>query len=154
MATARPADYLPAARFDFLTVLHHQVRAHRHLVSLQHLVAGAANFQTRLFLFVRRVFHDHARLTGHFVDFFVERHAFLQVLELNVTSDFGKDRERERVPRRQQLVLRDAGAVFDEDVSAVNDLVTRCFTATVVDDDQRTVAVHRDAFALAALDRL
>ena len=44
-----------------------------------------------------------------------------------MTSDFGKDRERERVPRRQQLILRDASAVFDEDVRAVNDLVTRCF---------------------------
>src|SRR5205085_5959383 len=66
----------------------------------------------------------------------------------------GKDRERERVPRRQQLVLRDAAAVLDEDVRTVNDLVTRCFTATIVDDDQRAVAVHRDAFALAALDRL
>src|SRR5262249_46167764 len=130
------------------------VRAHRHLVSLQHLVGGAANFQTRLFLLVRRVFHDHARLTRHFVHFFVERHAFLQILELNVSSNFGQDRERERIPRGQQLILRHAAAVFDENVSAVNDLVTRRFTAAIVDDDQRTVAVHRDAFALAALDRL
>ena len=69
------------ARLNFFAVAHHQVRTHRHLVSLQHLVAGTANFQTRLFLLVRRVFHDHARLTGYFVDFFVKRHAFLQVLD-------------------------------------------------------------------------
>src|SRR5690349_2232903 len=142
------------ARLNVFAVLHHQVRTHRHLVSLQHLVTGAANFQTRLFLLVRRVFDNHARLTGHFVDFFVKRHAFLQVLELNVSGDFSQDRERERVPRGEQLVLRHASAVFDEDVRAVNDLVTRGFTATVVDDDHRAVAVHRNAFALAALDRL
>src|SRR5262249_42603915 len=67
---------------------------------------------------------------------------------------FSQDRERERVPRGQQLILRHAAAVFDENVRAVNDLVTRRFTTAIVDDDQRTVAVHRDAFALAALDRL
>src|SRR5205085_52129 len=133
-------------RLNFLAVAHHQVGAHRHLISLQHLVSATANFQTRLFLFVGRVFHDHARLTGHFVHFFIERHAFLQVLELNVSSNFGKDSERERVPRRQQLVLRDAAAILDEDVRTVNDLVTRRFTASIVDDDQRAVAVHRDAF--------
>src|SRR5262249_45000602 len=49
---------------------------------------------------------------------------------------------------------RHAAAVFDKDVRAVNDLVTRRFTTAIVDDDQRTVAIHRDALALAALDRL
>ena len=71
-----------------------------------------------------------------------------------MSSNFSQDRERERIPRREELVLRDAAAVFDENMSAVNDLVTRRFTTAIVDDDQRTVAVHRDALALAALDRL
>src|SRR4029078_11225399 len=65
-----------------------------------------------------------------------------------------QDRERERVPRGEQLILRHASAILDEDVRTVNDLVTRRFTATVVEDDHRAVAVHRDAFALAAVDRL
>ena len=94
------------ARLDFFAVVDHQVRAHRHLVSLQYLVAGVANFQTRLFLFVRRVLDHHARQTGNLVVFFVERHAFLQVLELNVTGDFGQNGEGERIPGRQQLILR------------------------------------------------
>src|SRR5688500_14273261 len=71
-----------------------------------------------------------------------------------MTSNFRQDRERERVPRGEQLILRHAAAVLNEDVCAVNDLVTRRFTAAVVNNDQRTVAVHRDAFALAALHRL
>ena len=37
---------------------------------------------------------------------------------------------------------------------AVNDLITRDFAAALVNDRQRTVAIHRDAFALAALDGL
>ena len=71
-----------------------------------------------------------------------------------MTSNFGKNREGERIPRRQQLILRNAAAVFDENVRAVNDLITRSFATAIVDDRQRTVAVHRDAFALAALHRL
>ena len=92
------------AGFHVLAVAHHQVSTNRHLVSLQHLVARA-NIQTGLFLFVRRVFNDHARLTGYFVDFFVKRDAFLQVLELNVTSNFRQNRERERIPCSQKLIL-------------------------------------------------
>jgi hypothetical protein len=107
-----------------------------------------------LFLLVRRVFHNHARLTGNFVHFFVERHALFQVLELHVTSNFRKDRESERVPCSQQLILSYACAVFDQDVRTVNDLVTRSFTTAIVNNRQRTVTIHGDAFAFAALDRL
>ena len=66
------------AGLHVFAVDHHQIRPHRHLVSLQNLVAGVANFQTRLLLLVGRVFHNHARLTGYFVDLFVKRHAFFQ----------------------------------------------------------------------------
>ena len=46
-------------------------------------------------------------------------------------------------------------AILDEDLRAVNDLVTRASRPRSSDEDLRTVAVHRDALALAAsYDRL
>ena len=45
-------------------------------------------------------------------------------------------------------------AVFDLNVRAVDDLITRNFTTALIDDCQRAVAIHGDALALAALDRL
>src|SRR4029079_4959109 len=104
--------------------------------SLQHLVAGTADFKTRLFLFVGRVFYNHARLSRNFVYFLVERHTFLQVLELNVTRDFGKNCEGKRIPCSQELILIYATAVLDENMRTINNLVTRRLTTTVIDDYQ------------------
>src|SRR6266849_2980331 len=108
----------------FFAVADHQVRAHRHLVSLQNLVAGVANFQPRLFLFVGRILDDHVRQTSHLVSLFVESDAFFQVLELKTSANFGKNCEGERVPGSQQLILRHQGSVLNQDVRAIDDLIT------------------------------
>ena len=71
-----------------------------------------------------------------------------------MTGDFGQDREGKRIPGCQQLILRNARAVFHQNVGAVNDLITRRFAAAIIDDCQRTIAIHGDALALAALDGL
>src|SRR5205085_9886339 len=44
------------AGFHAIAVSYHQISANRHLVSLQNLVAAVPDFQTRLFLLVRRIF--------------------------------------------------------------------------------------------------
>ena len=87
-------------RLDFFAVVDHQVRAHRHLVSLEHLVTSVANFQSRLFLLVRRVLDHHMRQASDLIGFFFKRNAFFQVLELHASGHFGQDREGEWVPRR------------------------------------------------------
>ena len=74
------------------------------------------------------------RQTGNLVCLFFESHAFFQVLELKVSSDFRKDGEGERVPGRQQLILCDQISVFNQNVRAVNDLIARDFTAAFIDD--------------------
>ena len=89
------------ARLDFLTVADHQIRPHRHLVSFQHLIAGVANFKTRLLLLIGRVFHDHARLPGYLIDLFVKGHTLFQILVLNATSNLRKNCEGERIPSGQ-----------------------------------------------------
>ena len=64
------------ARRDLVAVLHHQVSARRHQVTLGALAALDAD--GRLALLVRRI-HDHVtRQAGDLVDFFVQRQAFLQ----------------------------------------------------------------------------
>ena len=74
------------------------------------------------------------RQTRHLVGLFFVGQAFFQVLELQVAGDFGEDCESEWVPRRQQLILSNEVAVFDENVSAINDLIASNFAAALVDD--------------------
>ena len=52
------------------------------------------------------------------------------------------------------MVLADARAVGDVQVRAVNNLVTRNFTATLINDGERAVAVHGDDLALAILNHV
>ena len=88
------------------------------------------------------------------VGLFFIGHAFFEVLELQGAAHFRQNRESERIPRREQLILRHEIAVFDQDVRAVNYLVASHLATTLVDDRQRAVAIHGDALALAALHRL
>src|SRR5205807_9557304 len=141
------------ARFNLLAIANHQIRAHRHLVNLQY-PAATANLHPRLLLFIRRLFNHHVRQPGDLIGLFLEGYAFLQVLEFHRATDFSQNSKGEWVPGRQQLILSDVVPVFDQNVRAVNDLITRDFTATLVDDRQGADTIHSDALALAALDRL
>ncbi len=71
-----------------------------------------------------------------------------------MTGNLSQDRKRKRIPRSQQLILHDAAAVFYQDMRTIYDLITRRLAAPVINDRQRTVAVHRDAFTFTALHRL
>src|SRR5581483_102834 len=70
------------------------------------------------------------------------------------TRNFGQNRKSERVPSRQQLILRNHLAVFDQNVRAINDLIARDFAAALVDDRPSALAIHSYALGLAALHGL
>ena len=89
---------------DRVAILHHQVSARRHQVTLAAL--GALDDDGRLALLVRRIDHHVTRQAGDFVHFFVQRQAFLQVLELHRAADFGEDREGVRIPLDQDIAER------------------------------------------------
>ena len=56
-----------------------------------------------LTLLVGGVGDDETREAGDFVDFFVERDAFLQVLELDGAGDLGEDGEGVRIPLAEDV---------------------------------------------------
>ena len=72
-----------------------------------------------------------AREAGDLVDLFVERDAFLQVLELHGAADFGEDGEGVRIPLGERLAELDAVAVLDLELGAVDDRVALLFAARV-----------------------
>src|SRR5262249_3194752 len=81
---------------------------------------------------------------GDFVDLFVQRDAFLQVLELHRAADLGEDGEGVRIPLRQRLAERDMCTVFHLQLRTIDDLVALLLTATVVNDGDGAGAVHGD----------
>ena len=89
------------ARTHFVAVLNHQVSAARQQIALVRL--GVLHHEGRLALFVRRIGNHPAREAGHFVHLFVQRDAFLQVLELHRAADLGENRVGVRIPLGQQL---------------------------------------------------
>ena len=93
------------------------------------------------------------REAGDLVDFFVQRQAFLQVLELHGSADFGKDREGVRIPLDQNIAERNLLTIFDLHLAAVHDGVAFLFAALLVHHGDRTVAVHRHQVAFLRADR-
>ncbi len=63
------------------------------------------------------------------------------------TADFGEDRERIRIPFEQDLVGSDGGALFHQNLGAVNHVVAFLLTALLVHHDDLAVTVHGDQFA-------
>ena len=139
------------ARRDLVAILDHEVSTRRHEVTL--VALGALDDDRGLALFVGRIHHDQTRETGHFVHFFVQRQAFLQVLELHGAADFGQDREGVRIPLDQHLAQRNLLAFFDLHLAAVDDRVALLFAALFVDHGDRTVAVHHHQVAFLGTDR-
>src|SRR6185312_5209049 len=134
------------AGVQFVSVLHHQVSAAGHQVTL--VALGGLDDDGRLTLLVGGVGNHEARKAGDFVDFFVEREAFLQVLELDRTGDFREDRERVRVPLADHIAELDLCTVFDLQLRAVNDRVALLLAALRIDDGDGAVAVHRNQAAV------
>src|SRR5271157_827481 len=128
------------ARSDRVAVLYHQVSSRRHQVTF----AGLASLDDdcRLTLFVRRIDNHVAREASHFVHLFVQRHSFLQVLELHCAANLGEDGKGVRIPLDQHISQRDLLTVFDLDLGTVDNRIAFLFTSLVVNDRDGTIAVH------------
>src|SRR5262245_4471298 len=92
--------------------------------------------------------------TGDFIHFFVEGNAFLQVLELHGSADFGQDREGVGIPLDHDLAELNRFTIVDLDLGAVNNRVALTFAAFLVDYGERAVAVHDHQVASLRLHRL
>ena len=136
---------------DLVAILHHEVSAARHEVALVEPSAPLMTMAGWRFSSAA-VGDDQTREAGDFIDFFVERDAFLQVLELDRAADLGEDGEGVRIPLGQCLAERDRGAVFHLELGAVDDLVAFLLAATIVDDGDRTRAVHGNQVAVLGAD--
>ncbi len=116
---------------------------------------GIANQNRGLVLFVaRRQRDDELRQAGDFVHLFLDGDAGLQVLELDIAADFGKDREGERIPLGQDLADGDRLALVDAQARAVNDVVALLFAALFVHDGDQAGPVHGDEDVVAAVNGL
>ncbi len=116
----------------FVAVLDHQVSAARQQVALVRL--GVLDHEGRLALLIGSIGNHPTREAGNFVDFFVERDAFLQILELHRAADFGENGVGVRIPLGQQLAELDRFAVLHAKTRAVDNLVALLFTAALVDE--------------------
>ena len=128
-----------------------QVGPDRHLIGLLRLVAGL-DLKPRLILFVRILDHkpDLARDLIHFL---LDRFAFLEVLKLYGSRNFGKDRVGERIPRREHVVFLHLLAVLNVKLGAVYDLVPGNLTPALVHKSELgRLPPHRDHFLLTVLD--
>src|SRR6185437_14113138 len=79
--------------------------------------------------------------------------AFLEVLELDGSGDLGEQREGVGVPLAELVADGNLCAFLYLELGSVDDGVTLFFATLVVDDGDRTVAVHRDQVAGLRADR-
>src|SRR5580704_389098 len=82
------------------------------------------------------------REAGDFVDFLVQRDAFLQVLKLSGATDFGEDGESVRIPLDQRFTERNRTTFGDFHLGAVYDGVTLALAAFFVHDRDGALAIH------------
>jgi len=141
-----------------LTVRDHQMGVRRHVVLVHHMTFLVEDLDRRLLLLIRRIDDDQSRETRDFVHVFVDRHLVDDVLEADRAARLGQDREGVRIPLDEHLGLFNLLVVLDLEVRAVDDRVPLADHALVVDDVDRTAAVHHDhrldAVLLAAFDVL
>jgi hypothetical protein len=90
---------------------------------------------------------------GHFVNFFVDSHAFDQVAPVHGTADFGQDGGGVRIPLGDLLSFFDALAVAEIDECAVGNRVAVNLAPAIIYDEHRAVAVHRHDLAFAVEHR-
>src|ERR1022692_409888 len=88
-----------------------------------------------------------ARQSRDLVHFFMQGHAFLQVLELHRPANFGQDGESVRVPLDQDIAQADLLTVFHLHLGAVNHGIALFFAALVVQDGDGAVAIHHHQVA-------
>ncbi len=113
---------------------------------------GVLHHKGRLTLFIGRVGNHPTREAGDFIDFFIERDAFLQILELHRAADLGENGVGVRIPLGQQLAQLYVLPVLHAKARAIYHLVTLLLTTTVIQDGHRTGAVHGYQRAVLALN--
>src|SRR6202035_871805 len=91
---------------------------------------------------------------GNLVDLLLNRDAGLQILELDRATDFGKDREGERIPFGEDLADVDRLAFVNTQARAVNDVVALLFAVLFVHDGNQARPVHGDEGVVAAMNGL
>src|SRR5215471_9722535 len=96
--------------------------------------------------------NDLPRQTGYLIELFLHCDAFHDVTVGDFPADFGKDRQRVRIPLNKLLTKLDAVAVFDLDFGAVDDRVFFALAAVVVHNRDLGIAVHDDPFAFLVPD--
>ncbi len=99
------------------------------------------------------VSHHLVGQAGGFVDFFLQRDAFDNVLILHLAGLFGDHRQCVRIPLRHTIALGHRGPFSGVDDRAVGNAVDRAFAAFGVADYQLAVAGHGNCAATAVGDR-
>src|SRR5579864_2231100 len=141
------------ARLDLVAIRDHKVGPRRHEVLLAATAGGIAHLNGRLMLFVAgRQRDDKLSQTGDFVDLFFDGDAGLQILELDRATDFGEDREGERIPLGENLADVDRLPFVHTQARTVNDVVTLLFAALFVHDSNQAGPVHGDQGVVAAVN--
>ncbi len=91
------------------------------------------------------------RQSGNFVHFFVKRHTFLKVFELDGAADFSQYGEGVRIPLDHNLAELDLIAFVNFDLGAVHDRIAFAFAALFVDHRNRALAIHDNQIARISL---
>ena len=94
------------------------------------------------------------RQTGHFVDFFADRHPFNQVLEGYGAGFLGEDRKCVRIPLRKLLPFFDTLAIGHFKSRTVVDLIPFELATALVGQGDDAVPVHCHQVAFAVADSL
>src|SRR6185437_6433135 len=132
------------AGVNLVTVLHHEVGAGWHEVALvgRRRDLGRLDDDGRLTLLVGGLGDDETGEAGDLVDLFVDRDAFLQVLELHGAGDLGEDGEGVGVPLAEQAAELDLRSILNAKLGAVDEGVALLLATLLVDDGERAGAIH------------
>src|SRR5208283_2111821 len=98
--------------------------------------------------------HHVTREAGDFVDLFVQRDAFLQVLELDRAADFSEDGKGVRIPLDQNLTKLYRPAFHDLDLGAIHNRIALAFASLLVHHRNRALTIHDHQVASLRLHRL
>src|SRR3984893_18669660 len=134
-------------------MVHHQVSMRWHQVALffRARAAFGADNHSRNAFFIER-FSDHPlRHASDFVHLLLQRHAFPEVLKVDLATHLGQDRERVRIPFEQDVIGLHFRAVAEQYLGAIYHRVALFFTPLLIDNGEDAIAVHGDQFALGVL---
>ena len=115
-----------------------------HVVFPEDLAVFGANLDRGLLLLVWGIDDDQPHETRYLVHFFVDRHAFNDVLEAHRPSLLGQNRERIRIPFHEGLSRLHPLPIMHPKVGTVHDRVALAVPPLGVFNDERARSVHDD----------